>query len=430
MQLYVKKHYINIINEELENSPTFEHVSNDPNTFVHNLKSSLNIQFDSCNLPSIYATAKMHKIPKKFRYITSARNTIFSSLSENIGRCLKLLLKFAHKSFTYRIQSIDNCIFIVDNRNKVIKFLEKSNIDSSSNKSITNWDFATLYTKIDHNKLKDKMSEFICRIMDDVANSNKAAKFICCSKSRTYFSKNRSKTNVCFSKEELVANVKLIIDNCYILYHDKIFRQVIGIPMGTNCAPYLANIFLHMYEYLYLKTLVDNGQIETARKLSNTFRYQDDCISLNDSGEFGRHFSQIYPSEMVLESTNISKCVVTFLDLRISIFRGKFLYRSYDKREDFPFGICNYPNLYGNVPLASSYGVYMSQLVRFCEINQQVNSFIFDVNKMTKKFLKQGFVVEHLRKLFLKFSDKYMHKWSKYGVDISRLQNLIFTAFT
>ena len=124
---------------------------------------------------------------------------------------------------------------------------------------------------------------------------------------------------------------------------------------------------------------------------------------------------------MNLESTNLSANIVTFLDLRISIFRGKFLYRSYDKRNDFSFDVCNYPDLHGNVPITSSYGVFMSQLVRFCDINQQVKSFISDVKLMTNKFLKQGFVAEHLRTQYLKFCDKYLSKWAKYGVDISSL---------
>ena len=427
-----KKHYIDIMSEEIENSPTFRHVSDDdPHLFVDNLKATLNMQFINSKLPSMYATAKMHKFPKKFRYITSARNTIFSSLSENIGMCLKLLLKFAHTSYKYRIQAIDNCIFIVDNRDKVIKFLEESNNNACNNKCVSTWDFATLYTKIPHDKLKRKISLFISKVMDDVASSNKAAKFICCSsKWSVYFSKSRSKTNASYSKEELIDNAKRIIDNCYVLYHENIFRQVIGIPMGTNCAPYLANIFLHMYEYDYLKMLVDKGEIVTAKKLANTFRYQDDCIALDDDGEFGKHFSKIYPSEMVLESTNITKCVVTFLDLRISIFRGRYLYRSYDKRDNFQFTICNYPHLTGNVPLSSSYGVYLSQLVRLCDINQQWKFFVSDVRKMTRKFIKQGFVLKHLRRQFIKFYEKYINKWAKYGVDISRLQDLIFPVST
>ena len=132
------------------------------------------------------------------------------------------------------------------------------------------------------------MSVFIAKVMDDVATSNKAAKFICRSKTGAYFSKSRSKKNVCYSKEELIKCVKIIVDNCYVVYHDKIFRQVIG-----SCVPYLANIFLHMYEYDYLRELVEMGEMENARRLANTFRYQDDCIALNDNGEFEKHFSKI-----------------------------------------------------------------------------------------------------------------------------------------
>ena len=408
-----KKSYIQVMNDEIENSPTFEHLSDDDlSIFVNNLKSRLNFKFDNCKLPTMYATAKMQKFPKKFRYITSGRNTLLSSLSESVGMCLKLVVKFARTSFKYRIQGIDNCIFIVDNRDKVIDFIDTSN-QVGLNKCVSSWDFATLYTKIPHDKLIDKMSGFIAKGMDGVATSNKAARCICRSKTGAYFSKSRCKKNVCYSKEELIKYVKIIVDNCYVVYHDKIFRQVIGIPMGTSCAPYLANIFLHIYEYDYLREFVEKGEMENARRLANTFRYQDDCIALNHNGEFEKHFSKIYPSEMKLESTNLSKCVITFLDLRISIFRSRFLYRSYDKRDNFNFAICNYPHLDGNVPLASSYGVFMSQLVRFCNINQQVKGFINDLVRQ-----------------FHNFCDKYLIKWSKYGVDISRFLSLIFPAST
>ena len=52
------------------------------------------------------------------------------------------------------------------------------------------------------------------------------------------------------------------------------------------------------------------------------FKYQDDCIALNDNGIFAQHFHLIYPPEMILKClcTDISKAVCTFLDLRISVF--------------------------------------------------------------------------------------------------------------
>ena len=143
-----------------------------------------------------------------------------------------------------------------------------------------------------------------------------------------------------------------------------IFRQIIGIPMGTNCAPHLANIFLHIYEYEYLDKLVQEGNIEIAIKLSNTFRYIDDCIAINDDNLFAIHYKNMYPKELILKNTNISINKCTFLDLTISIYRHKFLHYSWDKRNEFDFHVVNYPNLSDNIPSGPSYGVFTSQLIR------------------------------------------------------------------
>ena len=91
---------------------------------MDNLNSSLGIKLDNLKLPTLYATAKMHKNPKKFRFITTSRNTFFSSMSANVSKCLNLLLKFADKSFKYHLQNIDNAflLWIIE---KVIKFLKK-----------------------------------------------------------------------------------------------------------------------------------------------------------------------------------------------------------------------------------------------------------------------------------------------------------------
>ena len=76
--------------------------------------------------------------------------------------------------------------------------------------------------------------------------------------------------------------------------------------MGTNCAPFLANIYLHVFEYNYLQNLVDNNQIDVAKKLSNLLRYQDDCISLNDDILFNEHFAHMYPREMIYNIITLS----------------------------------------------------------------------------------------------------------------------------
>ena len=422
-----KRYYLDVMSSEIENSPTFEFVSDDTEACLDEVRTNLNLDIN-LKIPYLYATVKMHKFPKKFRHITAACDSLMSNPSIATSKCLKLLLKFARTSYKYKIKYLDNNIFIVDNRDKVVRFLDDSNQMKTPNKSVTTWDFATLYTKIPHEKLKEKIGLFVRTIMGYV-NTNRGAQYICYSKKsgNTYFSKSESNCNVSYSADSLVEIINKVIDNAFVLYHDKIYRQKIGIPMGTNVAPYLANIFLHVYEHEYLSKLVENNQVNVAIKLANVFRYQDDCISLDDNGEFAKQCNNIYPTEMILECTNISKAVVTFLDLRISIFREMFRYRSYDKRGDFKFKICSYPHLKGNIPTSPSYGVYMSQLVRFCDINQKHTSFISDIKTMTSKFVIQGFHMPLLKGVYLKFCYKFMFKWSKYGVDLSTFVGKIFS---
>ena len=355
----------------------------------------------------------MHKAQRGFHFITAGNDTILSELSCSVSKCLSKLMKTAHNNDKYHIKDIDNTIYIIDNRSKVISFLDKSNLSKEKKKCMSTWDFSNLYTNIPHMKLKENIKFFIEKIFSCVDKQ-----FVTCSqKSKTaYYSKSKSTHNLSFDKDSLIKAIEFIVDNSYVTFHEKIYRQIIGIPMGTNCAPYLANLFLHVFEYKYLSLLVTNGEIEVAKKLSNVYRYQDDCIALNDDGLFADYFKNIYPSELKLNNTNISVNKSTFLDMTISIYRGKFTYRSYDKRDAFNFQICNYPHLEGNIPAGPSYGVYNSQLVRLAEINKNVDHYKSDVRTMTNKFVAQGFTVSKLKDKFMEFCARYINKWAKFDV--------------
>ena len=71
---------------------------------------------------------------------------------------------------------------------------------------------------------------------------------------------------------------------------------------------------------------------------------------------------------MTLKCMNVKTVTCKYLDLIISVYRGAFNYRSYDKRREFNFEVVNYPDLSGNVPIRQSYGVFTSHLTRFCHI--------------------------------------------------------------
>ena len=129
---------------------------------------------------------------------------------------------------------------------------------------------------------------------------------------------------------------------------------------------------------------------------------------------------------MILKKTNVSPNKGTFLDLPVSIYRQKFLYYSWDKRRDFNFPIVNYPDLSGNIPSSQSYGVYTSQLIRFCDINMTFCHFFTDIQQLTEKFMSQSFDSNKLRDKLILFRNSYFFKWAKYGVDISSSINKLF----
>ena len=58
------------------------------------------------------------------------------------------------------------------------------------------------------------------------------------------------------SEEVLVAYMEYLIDNIYVSIGNKVYRQCIGIQMGMDCAPLVANLFLFYYEYKYMRNLI------------------------------------------------------------------------------------------------------------------------------------------------------------------------------
>ena len=80
----------------------------------------------------------------------------------------------------------------------------------------------------------------------------------------------------------------------------------------------------------------------------------------------------------------------------------------YDKRDDFDFEIVNFPFSEGDVPRSTSYGVYISQLIRFARASSHVTDFNTPNNLLTQKILRQDYRYHKLRKTFLNFKDDTM----------------------
>ena len=75
--------------------------------------------------------------------------------------------------------------------------------------------------------------------------------------------------------------LEFLIDNIYVEFGGQVFQQTIGIPMGTNCAPLLADLFLYWYEAKFIQGLLQKKEKKLAQSFNYSFRYKDDVLSLN-----------------------------------------------------------------------------------------------------------------------------------------------------
>ena len=107
---------------------------------------------------------------------------------------------------------------------------------------------------------------------------------------------------------------------------------------------------------------------------NSTSRYLDDLLNI-DNPNFEQMVGQIYPTEPQLNKTNSSDTEAPFSDLNLSITNGIVSSKIDDKRDDFNFEIVNSPFLDGDVPRSPSYGVYISQLIRFARVCSNVDDF-------------------------------------------------------
>ena len=93
----------------------------------------------------------------------------------------------------------------------------------------------------------------------------------------------------------------------------------------------------------------------------------------------------------------------------------------YDKSHDFNFEIVNYPFLDGDISRSISYGVYISQLIRFARASNHVADFNTCNKLLTQKFLKQGYRVHKLHKTFSKFYRRYYDLIPKFQIGLKSL---------
>ena len=90
----------------------------------------------------------------------------------------------------------------------------------------------------------------------------------------------------------LLSYVKLLLsslENTYVQFDGIVYQQIVGIPMGTNCAPLRADLFLYCYERDFMSDLQKSKRFDLIDKFNDTSRYLDDIFTIDNPVFAGTH---------------------------------------------------------------------------------------------------------------------------------------------
>ena len=217
--------------------------------------------------------------------------------------------------------------------------------------SLSTYDFSTLYTTLPHNLIKEKLINLI-----EWTFKREGSPYIACNKRQAFFTSGDTKRYKLWSWQNVCEALIYLLDNIYIRFGTKLYRQIVGIPMGTNCAPLIADLFLFCYERDFMTSLSGVKQAEIIEAFKSTSSYLDDLLNIDNPYFEG----MVNPPELQLNKANASDTEALFFDLHLSISNGFVSSKIYDKRDDFDFYIVNFPFWILTFPVLPLTGLHFS----------------------------------------------------------------------
>lgn len=379
----------------------------------HDFINNAGVKLPSDKLPFMYWIPKFHKNPPKARFIVSSADCTTKSISKPLSQILKLLQRM-HRAYCSSIsfaRAGQNRMFIVENSAAVVAVLDSI---SKRGKSLGTFDFSTLYTCIPLTKLLEAMEWIVLK-----GFKGGAKKYVTVNKNSAYFSNRKSKYDISLEANQVVSWIEFLINNTYFEIGSKIYRQCIGIPMGTDAAPFLANLFLYRHEFQFVEDHNNNPRV--CARLRHCMRYIDDLLYVGDPEYFAETAKEIYPTELTLNRESSDPKQATFLDLSICVENDRFVTKTFDKRDDFPFAIINYPHVLSNIPRTVINGVIISQFLRFCRVSTTLSSFIDTAKMFITKLRNNGYNVSFLRRCMLRMKTHRVVEFKKFGRPYKRI---------
>ena len=263
-------------------------------------------------LPYLYWTSKLHKSPVKHRFIAGSSKCTTKQLSSSLTKIPTVTITGLEKYCSIKTSHTGvNNMWILKNSRNLLSSLDHVGVHRAT--SIQTFDFPTLYTSISHDLLKSRMNNIINNAFK---HKNGATQYthIKVGRNKSYFISDPLNGDNKYTANDICKMIEFLVDSIYVRFGGQLFRQMVGIPMGTNCAPLLADLFLYSYENEFLDKLIKESKRKLARKFNLSYRYIDDLISFNNKNlrssfpTFTPKNSQFLKPQNLLQLLLISIC--------------------------------------------------------------------------------------------------------------------------
>ena len=239
-----------------------------------------NINIDKLDLPTFYWLPKLHINPYKSRFISNSSYCSTTILSKHITTALTAVknhvIKYGVRETAFSNSNV-NYFWSIKNSSEVIEKLRLRNFQGSQ---VSSFDFSTLYTSLPHDLIKAKVLSLVKWCFNRESKT-----YLCTSVKAEFFSNKKHDTYTCWTCTELCEAFTFLMENIYVQFDGMVYQQIVGIPMGTNCAPLIADLFLYCYERDLMSNLQKSKWFDLIDNFNDTSRYLDDIFT-NDKPAF------------------------------------------------------------------------------------------------------------------------------------------------
>lgn len=202
-----------------------------------------------------------------------------------------------------------------------------------------------------------------------------------------------------------------LVNHCFLQFAGKLFRQIVGLPMGEACSGMLANWYLTSYELRFMVRLIKAGLYDVARRFLWTRRYIDD-VEHNNNREFNKRRYQnndtedgigIYPREFLtlnIEQEPMHAGGGRMLDLYITTNDRTCSYvcNAISQRRDtrHTARLARYPDASTLLADRSLYGIVTAEMTRYRRLSMQFSAYTELVGDMMYNMHKRGYDMQRV----------------------------------